>query len=94
MVVHNERSHAHVHLIVNRLHQEIAVAPERSQDRPQPSRSLPFGLIAALPSSRQFEGNTQACAQHGAAAPAVAQAGLALPVWLVASGSPAACDGT
>ena len=40
MVAHRDRAHAHVHVMVNRVHPETGVAWERWQDRPRIERTL------------------------------------------------------
>lgn len=40
MVAHRDRAHAHVHVMVNRIHPETGVAWERWQDRPIIERAL------------------------------------------------------
>ena len=40
LVAHRDREHAHVHLMVNRVHPETGVAWERWQDRPQIEKEL------------------------------------------------------
>src|SRR5919108_2428003 len=40
MVAHQDRPHAHVHVMVNRVHPETGVAWERWQDRPRIERTL------------------------------------------------------
>ena len=40
MVAHQDHAHAHVHLMVNRVHPETGAAWERWQDRPQIERTL------------------------------------------------------
>lgn len=40
MVAHRDRAHAHVHIMVNRIHPETAIAWERWQDRPIIERAL------------------------------------------------------
>ena len=54
MVAHKDRDHAHVHVMVNRVHPETGVAWERWQDRPTIERSLreverAFGLRVSCP---------------------------------------------
>lgn len=40
MVAHRDREHAHVHIMVNRVHPDTGVARERWQDRPKIERAL------------------------------------------------------
>ena len=62
MVAHQDREHAHVHVMVNRVHPETGVAWERWQDRPTIERALreaeqAFGLRVVPGRLHQLDGH-------------------------------------
>lgn len=73
LVAHHDRAHAHVHVMVNRIHPETGVAWERWQDRPIIERALreqerALGLREVPGRLHQLDGRE---APHGAVQPIV-----------------------